>query len=274
VRDVTLYGHVTTTRKVPLADGIDLRPLTARSVLLSTLLGLDPPRLATARLVATAGLFGISEGTARVALSRMVAAGEVVVADGHHGLAGRLLDRQRRQTSGRRPPAARRWTGTWHLAVVTAGARPAPERAELRAALASGRLAEWREGVWARPDNLPAPTLPEHLTRHAAWLRATPDVDPGALAAELWDLDAWVRTADALLVRLGRTRAALDAGDASALAPGFVLSAAVLRHLAGDPLLPEVLLPAGWPGLELRSVYDGWDAAYRRVLAAWHRAHP
>jgi phenylacetic acid degradation operon negative regulatory protein len=56
-----------------------------------------------------------------------------------------------------------------------------------------------------------------------------------------------------------------------ALAPGFELSAAVLRHLQADPLLPEDLLPARWPGTRLRAVYDDWDARYRTTLRAWSR---
>ena len=53
---------------------------------------------------------------------------------------------------------------------------------------------------------------------------------------------------------------------ARGLAPGFELSAAVLRHLQADPLLPAELLPADWPGALLRSTYDGWDARYRATL--------
>jgi phenylacetic acid degradation operon negative regulatory protein len=261
---------VSTRRNAP---PLDLPPLTARSVLLSTLLGLDPPALPTARLVATARMFGIEEGTARVALSRMVAAGEVEPDDGRYRLAGRLLERQRRQAAGRRPPEGR-WDGGWHLIVIIAGRRPAHDRTDLRNLLTGSRLAEWREGVWTRPDNLPRPTLPEHLANHGRWLTAAPDTDAVALAAGLWDLDAWAATARTLLVHLGNGRAPLDAGDVSALAPGFVLSAAVLRHLAADPLLPTGLLPDGWPGSELRAVYDAWDGAYRRLLASWHRAHP
>jgi phenylacetic acid degradation operon negative regulatory protein len=55
------------------------------------------------------------------------------------------------------------------------------------------------------------------------------------------------------------------------LAPGFELSASVLRHLQADPLLPDELLPAGWPGAGLREQYDGWDAGYRSVLEKWSR---
>jgi phenylacetic acid degradation operon negative regulatory protein len=153
---------------------------------------------------------------------------------------------------------------------VTAGRRTAAERAELRAALAGGRLVEWREGVWTRPDNLDRPALRAHLADQVAWVAGRPEVEP----THLWDLDGWIATADALVERLEATRGALDERDTDALAPGFVLSAAVLRHLAADPLLPAALVPAGWPGDRLRRVYDGWDRAYRDVLAGWHRAHP
>jgi len=236
------------------------KTLTARSVLASTLLGLDPPVLAVGRLVETAALFGITENTARTALSRMTAAGEVVAEDGRYRLTGRLLDRQRRQDEGRRP-RLRRWNRRWRLAIVTEDRRSAADRAELRAALTRLRLAEWREGVWARPDNLDI--TPSGLTaEHCSW--AVADLDD---APALWDLDGWAEDARDLLVELRSTPPTIET-----LAPGFVLSAAVLRHLAADPLLPDDLLPARWPGAELRAVYDEWDRTYRRLLATWHRS--
>ena len=54
-----------------------------------------------------------------------------------------------------------------------------------------------------------------------------------------------------------------SAATRRALADGFVTSAAVLRHLQADPLLPDELLPARWPGAALRADYDRYDAAYR-----------
>lgn len=236
------------------------KALTARSVLASTLLGLDPPVLPVGRLVSTAGLFGITEGTARTALSRMAATSEVVADGGRYRLTGRLLDRQRRQDEGRHP-RLRPWKGRWRMAIVTTERRTAADRAELRAELARLRLAEWREGVWLRPDNLElAP--PPLATQHCSWLLA--DLDEAPL--HLWDLDGWAATARGLVNELG------DAPTIDALAPGFVLSAAVLRHLAADPLLPPDLLPRRWPGDELRATYDAWDRAYRNLLAAWHRS--
>ncbi|HJR38673.1 MAG TPA: PaaX domain-containing protein, C- domain protein, partial [Nocardioidaceae bacterium] len=67
--------------------------LTARSVLASVLLGTEPPWLPTRLLVRTAELFGIADGTARVALSRMLSAGEAVAEDGGYRLIGRLAER-------------------------------------------------------------------------------------------------------------------------------------------------------------------------------------
>jgi len=255
------------------AGDLGIRPLTARSVLLSTLLGLDPPVLPGHRLVATAGLFGITENAARVALSRMTAAGELVAEDGRYRLADRFLARQRRQESGRHP-TPRRWSGAWHVLVIASGRRPAHERAELRAVLRDGRLAEWREGVWTRPANVPKAALPDHLSSWCTWVEARPDTDAHALAAHLWDLEGHARVAAGLTDRLQATRRALGDADVSVLGPGFVLSAAVLRHLAADPLLPVPLLPPHWPNDALRVVYDDWDRAYRAVLAKWHRAGP
>jgi phenylacetic acid degradation operon negative regulatory protein len=230
-------------------------------VLASTLLGLDPPVLPVGQLVETAGLFGISENTARTALSRMASAGEVVADDGRYRLTGRLLDRQRRQDEGRRP-RRRRWNGRWRLAIVTTDRRAAADRAALRTELTRLRLAEWREGVWARPDNLEL--VPAGLAEeHCAWASAELDDVP-----DLWDLDAWATEA----ASLQRELRALPIDGTDALAPGFVLSAAVLRHLAADPLLPDELLPRRWPGGALRTTYDEWDRAYRHLLAEWHRS--
>jgi phenylacetic acid degradation operon negative regulatory protein len=85
------------------------------------------------------------------------------------------------------------------------------------------------------------------------------------LARELWDLPAWADRAIGLLGEL----AGLNPDTTEALAPGFELSASVLRHLQADPLLPDELLPRGWPGVRLRADYDGWDARYRATLQDW-----
>jgi phenylacetic acid degradation operon negative regulatory protein len=245
--------------------------LTARSVLASVLLGTDPPWLPTPRLVRTAELFGISEGTARTALSRMVAAGEAVGEAAGYRLVGRLVARQDRQTASRRAETLP-WDGTWELAVVAGdGRRSAADRAALRDALRQLRLAELREGVWGRPDNLDPARAPDARTVAEDWCRrwrgARPEVEPDLDG--LWGLSGWADDAHDLLDQMAGLRPSLDAGDHRPLAEGFVTSAAVLRHLQADPLLPAPLRPAGWPGDELRRAYDAYDAAYRAVLRDW-----
>lgn len=249
------------------------RALTARSVVASTLLGVRPPRLPTRQLVGACALFGISDGTARVAISRMVAAGELAATDGGYALTGDLLDRSTRQdlSAG---AATRPWTPAdgWAMAVVVGDARSAADRAALRRAAEALRLAERREGVWLRPDNLPDGALPDAEAVVAAQcdrFTAEPADDGGALAAALWDLAGWAGRAERLGEALERSRPALDAGDRSALPEGFVLSTAVLRHLQSDPLLPAELLPAGWPGPALRRGHEHWRRAFERTWAAW-----
>jgi phenylacetic acid degradation operon negative regulatory protein len=244
------------------------RKLRARSVIASTLLGTEPPVLSGRVLVRAAALFGISEGTTRVALSRMVAAGELATDDGMYSLIGpRLLDRQARQAASREAKT-KRWRGRWLLAIVTAERRDAADRSELRERLAAARLAELREGVWARPDNIDV-AWPDVVAEHCT-IVTDARVDP-VLVSVLWDIEAWSTTAGALRTDMAALIAPLGRGDTGALAAGFITSAAVLRHLQADPLLPDELLPAGWPGAAVRRDYDRFDSAYRSVLRDWFR---
>src|SRR5215207_6970659 len=244
-------------------------PLTTRSVLASTLLGTRPPRLPVGRLVRAGALFGIAEGTVRTALSRMAAAGEVEGADGWYRLSGRLVERQQRQDASRAAARQVPWSGRWWMAVVRAARRPAAERARLRAAMTTLRFAELREGVWLRPANLdpersPAASAalagqchrfdvdsPRDSPPHSmpAPMQGSPQGQSAAdLAAALWDLAGWADRARALERTLDALVGTLERHDPAGLAPGFVLSAAVLRHFQAAPLLPDELLPPDWPG--------------------------
>lgn len=255
----------------------DEPPLTGRSVIASTLLGMRPPRLRTSSLVASCGLFGISEGTARVAISRMTAAGELTADDGGYRLAGALLSRQLRQQLSR-AGTTRVWRpgrDPWRSAVVIAEGRSAADRAALRRAAAALRLGPLREGSWLRPDNLAAGTLPDAEAAVAGQCltgRLHPDGDEATLAARLWHLEAWAGRTRRLVAAVGDRQPRLAAGDLNALPEAFVLSAAILRHLQADPLLPVDLLPAEWPGAELRDADAGYAAAFQAVWRAWYRA--
>ncbi len=235
-------------------------------MLASTLLGADPPELPVAHLVAVAGLFGINPNRARVALSRMVASGEATTdGTGRYRLAGHLLARRRRQVASRAGRTGR-WSGRWQMVVLVAVGDSAEVRGQRRRALEAARLGELRQGVWLRPDNLPV-DLDGDVVGGAQRFVVRPSGDQRWLASSLWDLSDWARRARSLLPAM----AARPPRGPDDLAPGFVLSASVLRHLQGDPLLPGELLPASWPGAELRTGYDAFDTRYREVLAAWGR---
>ncbi|GGS30794.1 PaaX family transcriptional regulator C-terminal domain-containing protein [Actinokineospora fastidiosa] len=230
-----------------------VRPVSARSALLSMLLGAHPPTMSARELVAAVGLVGVAESAARAALSRMVAAGDLDRADGRYTLSPRLLARQRRQDAAVHPETTP-WHGEWETVVVTATGRDPADRAALRADLAALRLAELREGVWLRPDNLRR-AWPDTVATATLRLTARPDQDPADLAAALWDLPAWAAHGRALL------EAIATAADP---ATRFAAVAMSVRHLLTDPVLPPALLPADWPGDALRARY----AEYRAWLMA------
>jgi len=232
----------------------ELKPLPARSVVLSLLLGAVPHRMSPAELTRAGEHFGIPAATIRVALTRAVAAGDLRRDGSHYVLGDRLLARQRRQDEAVED-AELPWDGTWETAVIVVTGRSAAERAALRDSLARARLAELREGVWMRPAN---------LRRAASYaddpaltcLNSTPDRDPAVLAARLWDLGGWATTGLSIVRLLERTRDQ---------APRLAVAAHLVRHVATDPLLPPALLPPGWPGTELRATYAAYQVELREL---------
>jgi len=222
--------------------------MTARSVVLSVLLGAHPAWATAAELFRLTDGFGIKETTLRVALTRMVSAGDLVRSDDGYRLSDRLLVRQRRQDAALHPPI-RDWDQTWITVVVTAVGTDARSRAALRLALQHSRFAELREGVWLRPDNLVA-ELPDEVRGRVRVLRARDDA-PAELAATLWDLPAWSKTGRRLLRDMDR---------ATGIPERFGVAAAMVRHLLTDPVLPAELLPADWPADRLRAAYADFAA--------------
>jgi phenylacetic acid degradation operon negative regulatory protein len=222
--------------------------MTARSVVLSVLLGAHPAWATTAELTSLTADFDIKEPTLRVALTRMVGAGDLVRSEDGYRLSARLLERQRRQDAALHP-VTRDWSGDWVTVVVTAVGADARARAATRTAMLHSRFAELREGVWLRPDNL-AEGLPTEIRRRVRILRARDDA-PEQLATALWDLPAWSKAGRKLLREMGK---------ATDIPARFTVAAAMVRHLLTDPVLPAELLPADWPGDELRTAYTDFAA--------------
>ena len=222
--------------------------LTARSVVLSVLLGAHPAWASASELITLTADFGIRESTLRVALTRMVGGGDLVRSADGYRLSDRLLARQRRQDDAL-DPRLRQWGGTWTTLVITSVGTDAKTRAALRTTLHDKRFAELREGVWMRPANLDL-ELPDDLRARVRVLQARDD-DPAGLAERLWDLPGWVRTGHRLLDDM---RCAAD------VPARFVVAAAMVRHLLADPVLPTELLTVDWPGSALRLAYHDFAA--------------
>ena len=130
--DVTLLRQMSRIRNTTAPEsGLLDRPLNARSVIGSLLLGVHPPRLPGARIVEWCSRFGIAEGTARVALSRMVDRGELEADEGVYELAGRVRELQPAQDWSLAPDL-RAWDGRWRLGIVDGAARDAPSRRAAR----------------------------------------------------------------------------------------------------------------------------------------------
>jgi phenylacetic acid degradation operon negative regulatory protein len=252
------------------------RPLSARSLVASLLLRTRPPRMRGARLVQWCGLFGVAEGTTRVALSRMVDRGELRARDGVYELAGRVHGRKVAQDWSI-DPVLSRWRGAWRVAVVATGPREATERAALRGAMRRVHCAPLREGVWTRPDNLPRASAPAEswktVDTQCVWWSGRPDDDPAALAARLFDSERWSQRAAMLAPLLIVVTRALADPDDGALADGFVTGAAALAHIRADPLLPHELVVDASAGDELRRAYHGYEEAYSSALRSWFLRH-
>jgi phenylacetic acid degradation operon negative regulatory protein len=217
--------------------------MTARSVVLSVLLGAHPAHAGAGELIRLTADFGIKETTLRVALTRMVSAGDLVRSADGYRLSDRLLARQRRQDEAMRP-RVRVWDGSWRVLIVTSVGDDARTRAALRTSMHDKRFGELREGVWMRPDNLDTDLEPDVQSRVRA-LKAYDDA-PAQLAGQLWDLPGWARDGRLLLDEMAH---------ASDIPGQFMAAAAIVRHLLTDPMLPAELLSDDWPGARLRDAY-------------------
>jgi phenylacetic acid degradation operon negative regulatory protein len=252
------------------------RPLGARSLILSLLLRSEPPRIRGARLVQWCELFGVAEGTVRVALSRMFERGELRADAGSYELAGRVALRRGAQDWSLAPRLGR-WRGTWRTAIVAGGARPAAERSELRETMRQLRYGELRAGVWTRPDNLPRASAPAETWAIAdaqcQWWSGRPDREAADLADALFDGRAWASRAAKLSKRLDASaRVLAGAHDAErGLAGAFLAGTVAVAHVRADPLLPAMLGPAADAGDALRAAYREYETEFARALRAWFR---
>ena len=250
------------------APTLGIRPLSARSVVLSVLLGTHPPRLPISALIALGEAFGLAPGTVRTAVSRMVSAGELVPTDSGYALTGRLLERQREQDVGR-TPAEWEWNGEWRVVTNLTPSRTSAERREFRTAMEGAKLGELRPDTWMRPTNLPLGC------QRAGIIVTRGALDPTGsreLAQILWDLPALERRARDLLDALDDIAAQLTADPGGeGIAPGFTVLAACLRFLRVEPQLPQEVAGTG-SAERLRAQYPVVEGALQQRLGELFRA--
>ena len=276
--------HVTRLASGPAPAPPPTRPLSPRSVIASLLLGMHPPRIRGALLVRWCRHLGIPEGTTRVALSRMVDAGELT---GRRGSAARPEPAAATSWPARCGPARRTGLGAGagaaaverRLGAVDRDARPAGRRhsgrpAPRRRRRPAGRAARRRLGTAGQP------AAGGHRGRRRGGAhRAGPPLDRHARARRCTRRGPAVRSpirpgpiAPAHRRPRGGLTTGLDAGELSLLGPAFATGAAALQQIRRDPLLPPELAGDGWPGDTLRSAYARYRAAFAATVTAWFAA--
>jgi phenylacetic acid degradation operon negative regulatory protein len=244
------------------AERLGMRRFTARSLILSVLLGSHPPRLSVTSLIAFCSMFDVAPGTVRTALSRMVAAGELDPYGHDHGgryqVTGELLERQRQQDVGRTAPGDR-WDGTWWTAIALADSRTVAERRRFRSTMLGAKMGELRPAVWMRPANIAGPRADEELmvSRGEPAAGTAPE-----LVERLWDLATLDERARVLLAAIG--------AESADLPRRFIALAACLQYLRTEPQLPRPLAPAR-TAEELRRRYGPAEARFQEDLGAFLR---
>lgn len=258
------------------------RTPSARSFLLDLLSTLRRGAMPVRALVEAAALFGIAEGSARVALTRLLAE-EMVERDerGLYRLGAAARPLRSRVAAWRDLDARlRAWSGGWIGVIGGTAAARAVQRKSARA-LALFGFRTFTRGLSLRPDNLAgaADTARAELTAlglaPGSIVCSVRDLDAvsDARARSLWDADALVagyrwhcRAIEASARRL-RARA-----PEQAMVESFRVGGAALRALATDPLLPEPIVPAHERDALVAAMRD-YDAIGRASWSAFLARH-
>lgn len=240
-----------------------------RSLILNLLLATDGRGRTARETIASCALFGIREGSVRVALARLAAEGMVESAGrAAYRLGPRATALANDVATWRRAEErVQDWSGGWIVTHV--GALGRSNRVALRArsrALAMLGLRELDRGLHVRPDNLSggAGDVRERLHRlgldagASVFLATGFDASREARARRLWDGPALTRGYRAARLKLEQWRARSKSLDPETAArEAYVIGNEAIRLLVFDPLLPAPLV----------------DVDERRAFAAAVRRH-
>lgn len=228
-------------------------------------------------LLDTANAVGIDDQPVRLAVRRMIAAGEVVqegrgrqgqirlTTSGRDALA---LDRLAlglafAQDKGRMP-----WDGRWHLISATIPESQRALRDRLRRDLRALGAAPLSTSLHLSAHDLSAlvtPDLREHLVLAAATeLTVHGTADPHQIAALLWPAEPVLAGYSALGETLHWAQQALDDGRDAVIVQLF-LAEALEQAMRSDPLLPAELRQGTWSPIDARGE---WRRLWQRASAA------
>jgi phenylacetic acid degradation operon negative regulatory protein len=260
------------------------RPLRAGSLIVTIFGDAIMPRggaIALGSLIRLAAPFGLGERLVRTATARLAHEGWVearrVGKRSEYRLSSGGRERFAEATERIYGAPSASWSGRWTLIVLPA--LPAAERQRLRRELAWQGFGELWSGVFAHPEPSAgidgAPPRPaSHVggarlpTRALVFeARLVSPATPAALVDLGWDLKDLARRYQRFATRFERVSAALRAAPDPET--GFVLRTLLIHeyrrlHLR-DPLLPERLLPPGWPGIRAAELCR---VIYGQVFAA------
>ena len=250
-------------------------PATPR-IALSLLAGVRGEALSAPALVGAAELLGVSANAMRIALSRLVASGDLTSqARGMYALSPERLAAIAHVHHYRTGFAPRvRWQGGYCGVLAGHLSRSQPARVRRReSALALTGFREYRPGFFVRPDNLEGgrTVLAEHLARlglddDAELVSLALDPEQARRLVRLYDVDADAARAVSLCAEVDALLATMDQRAPRKLAAEtFWLGDEVLRFLARDPLLPEGL---GHPAPR-RALADAMSRLDQSAYALW-----
>jgi phenylacetic acid degradation operon negative regulatory protein len=134
--------------------------------------------------------------------------------------------------------------------------------------MANRRFGELRPDIWTRPGNLGPPPVEPNWIVTTGTLNG---IEPERLVQRLWDLDALADEAHRLLAEMAARRERSDWDDHASIPDLFTTSAAAVRYLRSEPLLPSELTPPDWPVDEVRTTYDRFEADHQRLLQRFLR---
>ncbi|MBQ1027550.1 PaaX family transcriptional regulator C-terminal domain-containing protein [Micromonospora sp. C95] len=244
--------------------------------LLTTLLGeyldssdADLPSMA---VIAMLGEFGVSESSARAALSRLVKRGLIATrGNGRppvYHLTSQAIAKHRSRMQhflnfGARPP---QWTGAWVMVSFSIPSSGQASRHAVRKSLSALRFVGLYDSVWIRPGSDAAPAremLGELLGRveGARWsvMHVRFDEESGPHGpASAYDLTALASAYSAFIERYAELRVAARNGEVDAARALVARTSAMdswRRFPDIDPDLPHHLLPGNWPRQRARETF-------------------